>query len=159
MRIFQVLLALFAALALGSTAIGAPGEDERAPEFTIKLFDGSKVKLEDYRGKVLVINYWATWCAPCKAEMPMMSRFHEQNKDRGFEIIGVVTRDSVPKHKLRKVESLLSYPLASSLRGDYGTIDNSVPTTYVIDRKGVIRAVHAGSFSASEFRKIVEPLL
>lgn len=150
-----------AALVCLATLSGAsnPQEGERAPDFSVKLFDGSKMSLEDYRGKVVVINYWATWCAPCKAEMPMMSQFHERNKHRGFEIIGVVTQDSVPAYQLRTVEKLLSYPLAKSLRGDYGTVDRAVPTTYIIDRRGIIRDVQTGSYSASSFRAAVEPLL
>ena len=146
-------------LLLSVTAASNPKEGERAPEFKVKLFDGSERTLADYRGKVVVINYWATWCAPCKAEMPMMSQFHERNKHRGFEIIGVVTQDSVPAYKLKTVEKLLSYPLASRLRGDYGTVDRAVPTTYIIDRQGIIRDVQTGSYDARSFRAAVEPLL
>lgn len=149
-----------ATIGLFVAAPALPAETgQAAPDFTIKMFDGSKTRLDDYRGKVLVINYWATWCGPCKAEMPMMSRFHQRNKAKGFEIIGVVTRDSVPKYKLKKVEELLSYPLASSLKGKYGTIDGAVPTTYIIDRKGQVRHAKAGAFSETEFNRLILPLL
>lgn len=158
MKLVKFALVLMALLFV-PTAQATPDAGEMAPEFRIRLFDGSRVTLEDYRGKVLVINYWATWCGPCKAEMPMMSAFHARNKDRGFEIIGVVTRDSVSKRQLRRVEELLSYPLARNLNGDYGTIDSAVPSTYIIDREGRIRDARAGSYSGREFRAIVEPLL
>ena len=130
-----------------------------APQFSIKMFDGTKTSLADYRGKVLVINYWATWCGPCKAEMPMMSWYHRKYRDRGFEIVGVVTEDSVPKFQLRAVVAALSYPLASKLSGKYGIINNSVPTSYVIDRAGRIRYAKAGSFTPEEFIGVVGPLL
>ncbi len=152
-------LAVAAVLLAAQPALAQPKEGDAAPGFTLKLFDGSKKKLEDYRGKVLVINYWATWCGPCKSEMPMMSGFHRKFQDKGFEIVGVVTQDSVPKDKLKRVESLLSYPLASELKGNYGTVNNAVPTTYVIDRKGRVRSAKAGVFTAESFNALVVPLL
>ena len=152
-----VCSALIAASA--SAAAATPTVGQVAPPFSIKLFDGTKTTLADYRGKVLVINYWATWCGPCKSEMPMMSAFHRKNHDRGFEIVGVVTEDSVPKSQLARVVAALSYPLASKLTGKYGTINNSVPTSYVIDRAGRIRYAKAGSFSREEFIEVVGPLL
>ena len=142
-----------------SAAAPTPTVGQTAPPFSIKLFDGSKTTLADYRGKVLVINYWATWCGPCKAEMPMMSAFHRKHRDRGFEIVGVVTEDSVPKSQLTRVIAALSYPLASKLTGKYGIINNGVPTSYVIDRTGRIRYTKSGSFSTAEFSEVVLPLL
>lgn len=155
----RVLATAAISLALATPALAQPEEGDLAPDFTVKLFDGSKKTLEDYRGQVVVINYWATWCGPCKAEMPMMDAFHRKHKQRGFEILGVVTKDSVPKYKLKAVEKALSYPLASSLKGKYGLISDGVPTSYIIDRKGRIAFAKAGSFSGAEFNQIILPLL
>ena len=151
--------AVCGALIAASAGAATPTAGQVAPPFTIKLFDGSKTTLADYRGKVLVINYWATWCGPCKSEMPMMSAFHRKHRDRGFEIVGVVTEDSVPKAQLTRVIAALSYPLASKLTGKYGIINNGVPTSYVIDRAGRIRYAQARVFSAAEFNEVVLPLL
>ncbi len=129
-----------------------------APPFVLKMFDRSKRKLSDYAGKVVVINYWATWCTPCKAEMPMMSGYHRKNRWRGFEIVGVITKDSVAPSKLTKLAAVLSYPLATNLAGKYGILDG-VPTNYVIDRKGIVRYAKAGSFEDAEFAALIEPLL
>ncbi len=129
-----------------------------APEFIIKMFDKSERRLSDYKGKVLVINYWATWCAPCKAEMPMMSSYHRKHRWRGFEIVGVVTKDSVAPSKLIKLSAVLSYPLASNLKGKYGIL-GAVPTNYIIDRKGIVRYAKAGSFEDADFAALIEPLL
>ncbi len=136
-----------------SSLVGKP-----APPFVLKMFDKSERKLADYAGKVVVINYWATWCAPCKAEMPMMSGYHRKHRWRGFEIIGVITKDSVAPSKLAKLAAALSYPLATNLKGKYGILDG-VPTNYVIDRKGIVRYAKAGSFEDAEFVALIEPLL
>jgi cytochrome c biogenesis protein CcmG, thiol:disulfide interchange protein DsbE len=153
-----IYAAAIAILAPGA-AVAKPKTGEPAPTFEVKLFDGTKTTLETYRGKVLVINYWATWCGPCKAEIPMMSRVHELAKSRGFEIVGVVTKDSVSAKQLTKLSAVLSYPLASDLKGKYGLVDGAVPTNYVIDRKGVLRYAKAGSFESKEFLELINPLL
>ncbi len=149
-----VIVSLSAVQAQAKPKTGQP-----APAFEVKLFDGTKTTLDTYRGKVVVINYWATWCGPCKAEIPMMSRYHQLAKARGFEIIGVVTKDSVSPKQLSKLAAALSYPLASDLKGKYGLVDDAVPTNYVIDRKGVLRYAKAGSFELKEFLDLINPLL
>jgi cytochrome c biogenesis protein CcmG, thiol:disulfide interchange protein DsbE len=155
----SIILAATLVSLLATVVQARPKTGQPAPAFEIKLFDSTKVTLEDYRGKVVVINYWATWCGPCKAEIPMMSRYHQLAKARGFEIIGVVTKDSVSPKQLTKLSSVLSYPLASDLKGKYGLIDDAVPTNYVIDRKGVLRYAKAGSFETKEFIDLINPLL
>lgn len=154
-----VIATLFAALLIGATPRHTPEPGEVAPAFKLTTFDKRKVTLAQLKGKVVIINYWATWCGPCKAEMPMMHRYFKANQARGLEMFGVTTEDSVPKYQLKKLADLLSYPLSNRISGGYGAIDNSVPSTYIIDRKGVIRFAHKGAFSASEFKAAVDPLL
>ena len=132
---------------------------EAAPKFTITTFDNRKVKLDDLRGKVIVINYWATWCGPCKREMPLLDVFQRQFKDKGLEIFSITTEDSVPKKQLREVGSVLSFPLASSLRGNGYGLQNAVPTNYVIDRSGIVRHSKAGAFELDELNALLLPLL
>jgi cytochrome c biogenesis protein CcmG, thiol:disulfide interchange protein DsbE len=156
----RILLVFISCWFLSSAAFARqPKIGELAAPFTITLFDKRKVSIEELRGKVVLINYWATWCGPCKAEMPMMNDFHRKAKSRGFEIFGVVTKDSVPQYRLKALSAALSYPLASGLKGEYGTIGEAVPSTYVIDRKGVLRYAKAGSFDAAEFAELINPLL
>jgi cytochrome c biogenesis protein CcmG/thiol:disulfide interchange protein DsbE len=133
--------------------VGAP-----APPFTITTFAKQKVKLADLRGKVVVINLWATWCGPCKAEMPMMSAFHRRYHDQGFEIYGVTSEDSLPQYQLKRVSELLSYPLAKMSSSGYEILDG-LPTSYVIDRAGKVRYAKAGAFDKSEFEELILPLL
>lgn len=106
-----------------------------------------------------MINLWATWCGPCKAEMPMMSAVHDKLKDSGLQIFGVTTEGSVPPFQLKKLGALLSYPLARKLSGGSYPILDGVPTSYVIDRAGVVRYAKAGAFDGSEFVGIILPLL
>ena len=130
-----------------------------APDATVTRFDKSQIRLSQLRGKVVVINHWATWCGPCKAEMPMMSAFHRRHKDKGFEIFGVTTEDSVPPRQLQGVAAVLSYPLALKIGGGGYPILGGVPTTYVIDRKGIVRFAASGALEAADFHRLILPLL
>jgi cytochrome c biogenesis protein CcmG/thiol:disulfide interchange protein DsbE len=160
-HLWRGIVAAAMAASLASPCLAAAAKVGRpAPETTITLLDSGKVKLSELRGKVVVINHWATWCGPCKAEMPMMSAFHHRYKDAGFEIYGVTTEDSVEAYKLKKVSELLSYHLARRLSGDgYPLLDDGVPTSYVIDRAGIVRFAKEGAFDAQEFIDDIIPLL
>jgi thiol-disulfide isomerase/thioredoxin len=125
----------------------------------LTTYDKQKLKLRDLEGKVVVINWWATWCGPCKAEMPMMSAFHRRHKEEGFEIFGVTTEDSVPPRMLQRVSEALSYPLVLNFYGANYPILNGVPTSYVIDRHGIVRYAKAGAFDEAEFDAVILPLL
>lgn len=149
------------AIALTSAALaGTPKVGRQATDFTITTFAKQKVTRASIRGKVVVLNYWATWCAPCKAEMPMMDAFHRRHKEEGFEIYAITTEDSVPPRQLQRLASILSFPLSNKIRtSSYGLIRGAVPTSYVIDRAGNIRYAKAGAFNAREFEALILPLL
>ena len=156
----RLLFAPLAALLLLGAAPGkTPTPGFAAPPFTLTTFDKRKVTLAEMKGKVVVINYWATWCAPCKAEMPMMHRYFKANQARGLEMFGVTTEDSLSKTQLKTVSALLSYPLSNRMTGNYGSIDNAVPSTYIIDRKGVVRHAKKGAYTDREFKAALDPLL
>ncbi|APZ99442.1 hypothetical protein BWQ93_13820 [Sphingopyxis sp. QXT-31] len=156
----RLLLVPVAALLLLAAAPGkTPTPGYPAPAFTLTTFDKRKVTLAQMKGKVVVINYWATWCAPCKAEMPMMHRYFKVNQARGLEMFGVTTEDSVSKSQLKKVSDLLSYPLSNRMSRGYGSIDNAVPSTYIIDRKGIVRHAKKGAYTEREFKAALDPLL
>ena len=146
-----------AGLAVASTSADAkPKVGQPAPALTATTIDTQPFSLEALKGHVVVVNFWATWCAPCKREMPMMDSFYKQ---AGFEMIGITTMDSVPASGLKKLDAVLAYPLATRMNGrGYGAV-KSVPTSYVIDRRGVIRHIQVGAFDDSEFNAAVLPLL
>lgn len=151
-------LAVTAPFLVGAST-SVPKVGVAAPEFTLTTLAKRKVRLSELRGKVVIVNYWATWCAPCKAEMPMMHNYFRANQARGLEMFGVTTQDSVQPYQLQKLAAALSYPLAAKISGGYGAIGNAVPSTYIIDRKGVVRVARAGVFTAATFKAAVDPLL
>lgn len=147
-------LIVAAAPAAAKVKVGQP-----APAFTATTIDKQKLSLDNFKGQVLLLNLWATWCAPCKAEMPMIDRFYQRYNKAGFAAIGYTTEDSLPPYMLKKLDAVLSYPLAARFRGStYGPL-GGVPTSYVIDRKGVVRYAKSGSFDEAEFNALILPLL
>ena len=114
------------------------GSGEPAPDFEIELIDGEIVTLSDYRGEVVLLNFWGTWCPPCRAEMPALQRAWEEYKDRGVVFLGAAIYDE--KADVEKFAEAfgITYPLGIDLAGDL-TVDFKVtqfPTTFLIDREG-----------------------
>jgi len=137
-------------------------ERQAAPEFSLKDADGKTVRLSDYKGKVVLLDFWATWCGPCKIEIPWLKEFQRKFRDRGFEIIGVSMDDEGwPIVKPFVTELAINYRI---VLGDdttaqlYGGVD-SLPTTFVIDREGKIAVVHVGLTSKSEIENGIEQVL
>ncbi len=137
---------------------------KRAPDFSLKSIDGKKISLSDYRGKAVLINFWATWCAPCKIEMPWLVALRNQYAGEGFEILGVSEDDAdTPRSKLAKFgqEQGLNYPL---LLGDdavsrkYGGVE-FLPTSYFVGRDGKIVAETAGLVSKDEVEVSIKKAL
>jgi cytochrome c biogenesis protein CcmG/thiol:disulfide interchange protein DsbE len=141
-----------------------PAKDRKvAPDFALKDAKGATVRLSDYKGKVVLLDFWATWCGPCKIEIPWFMEFQQQFKDRGFTVLGVSMDeggwdDVKPYIEQRKI----NYPI---LLGDdvvdkaYGGLD-SLPTTLLIDRTGKIAAVHVGvDKGKDEIRDEIDHLL
>jgi cytochrome c biogenesis protein CcmG, thiol:disulfide interchange protein DsbE len=161
---------LTAALGLGlATAGGAgarawslfpaqPTVGKPAPGFIATLFSGGKVSLNDYRGQVLIVNVWATWCGPCRRELPLLEAFYRHTQEHGLRIIAVTSEGSVPDRELKPLAAALSFPLAHEVRGPYGDL-GAVPTSYVIDRAGVVRYAEAAAFDLDRLNEVLVPLL
>ena len=129
-----------------------------APPFTLTLVDGTTVTSTELRGQVIVLNYWATWCGPCKAELPMLNRVYQLRKDRGLRVFAVATEDSLPNYRLKKLFDLLAIPAVRKVKGPYGVLEG-VPTNYVIDRNGRVRLAQAGALDLADMNAKVLPLL
>ncbi len=106
---------------------------EPAPEAEMTLLDGSKVALSSLRGQVVVLNFWATWCAPCRVELPLLDGYYRRVERHGLRVFAVTTEDSVPLHRLKPVFATLALTPVKRVKGVYSGI-KAVPTNYVIDR-------------------------
>jgi len=120
-----------------------PQEGQPAPDFELVTLEGETVKLSDYKGKKVILNFWATWCPPCKAEMPHMQEFYEKNKEQGIEILAVnLTNLDNGKTDIKKfVEDYeLTFTIPLDEEGVVGMQYQSftIPTSYIIDTSGVI---------------------
>lgn len=155
-RIGRTLLVAAASIALVSAqkpTIGAP-----APDFELTMVDGSKLTLGDLRGNVIVLNFWATWCVPCRTELPLLDRYYELSKDRGLRVITIATEDSLPLYQLKKLFAVMKIPSARRIKGPYGTM-TGLPTNFVIDRAGRVRYAKAGAFDLADLNALLVPLL
>ena len=135
---------------------------QTAPEFSLKDLKGKRVRLGDYKGKIVLVNFWATWCVPCRAEMPELVRWQREYKAQGLQIIGI-TFEPYSAAEVRETTRKLkiNYPI---LLGNDEVVDlyeaNEVlPLTVVIDRDGNIRDRIKGIIDAEEFEKKIKPLL
>ncbi len=130
--------------ASGSTA---PEENATAPDFSLKTIDNTTVKLSDYRGKVVFLNFWATWCPPCRMELPSMEKLYENLKTQPFVILAVNVDESDPANVKNFVNSMnLTFPVLV----DDGSVSklynvNAIPTTFIIRKDGTIDAIVNGA--------------
>jgi cytochrome c biogenesis protein CcmG/thiol:disulfide interchange protein DsbE len=131
-----------------------------APTFSVFTFEFKKIQFEQMRGKVVILNYWATWCGPCRTELPMLNAYYQRHSSQDLLIFAVDSEDDPPKDKLQTLSKALSFPLVRHLTGKgYGIINQSWPSNYVIDRAGVIRFAQAGAFTSESLESVVTPLL
>jgi cytochrome c biogenesis protein CcmG, thiol:disulfide interchange protein DsbE len=129
-----------------------------APDFTATTLDGKKLTLADFKGQVLIINFWATWCTPCKKELPLLNAYYVLQQVHGLRVLTVTTENSAPINLLRPVAAAVSFPMVRYLRGPYQVM-TGVPTNYVIDRHGVLAYAGAGAFDLNDLNQILVPLL
>ncbi len=137
-------------------------ENRFAPSWQLKDLEGKSVKLADFKGKVVVLNFWATWCPPCRREIPDFVALQKQYADKGLVIIGVSLDEggaSVVKPFAKKMG--INYPV---VMGDQKTIAayggvQVVPTTFIIDKTGKLAAQHEGGADRATFEAEIKPLL
>jgi cytochrome c biogenesis protein CcmG/thiol:disulfide interchange protein DsbE len=138
------------------------GKRQSAPDFSLKDADGKAVRLSDYKGKVVLLDFWATWCGPCKMEIPWFMEFERKYKDRGFAVLGVsMDDDGWPAVKPFIQELSVNYRivLGDEKTGDmYGGIE-ALPTAFLIDREGRVAIEHVGVSSRRDFEDGIEKLL
>ncbi len=152
-----VLPRFLTALALGIWAVGiahgkVPGIGSPAPDFTLRSNSGKNLKLSEYRGQVVMINFWATWCAPCRQELPHLNRLYEQYRKAGFMLLGVNVDDNAKAAQDMtdhlRVRFPVLYDTTKQVSKRYDI--DAMPMTLIVDRDGKVRYLHRGYRSGVE---------
>lgn len=150
-----LLPALCGGRAQAATLVGHP-----APEIARADLHQTQVRLRDFRGRVVLLNFWATWCGPCRVEMPRFMQWQRQYGPRGLRVLGVSIDDSAPPVREFAAKLRVDYPIVMSdpkLGDRYGIF--GVPVTFLIDRHGIIRARFDGESDPAAMERTMQKLL
>ncbi len=159
---YVVVIAFLAFLGWGLVrAYQGPVEEGPAPDFTLTTFDGETIRLSDLRGQVVVINFWASWCPPCREEAPYLERTWRKYKDKGVMFIGVDYLDTEKKALEYLEEFDITYPngpdIGTRIADAYRI--KGVPETFFVDKQGNLRGVKIGPLRPPELDERIEALL
>jgi cytochrome c biogenesis protein CcmG/thiol:disulfide interchange protein DsbE len=152
----------------GAPAAGAPAASTCSPEkgvanfdITLKDMNGQDVRLADYKGKVVLLNFWATWCGPCRVEIPELVHLVDEHKSKGFEVIGVSIDDTPEQLRTFAADMKMNYPsllMRDELEESFGPMW-ALPTTFIIDRAGSICMKHMGPVTKEMVEREITGLL
>ena len=137
-----LLVTVFAATSLASSGL----EGQLAPDFALKSSTGENLRLSEYRGNVVMINFWATWCGPCRQEMPLLDELYVRYERVGFSLLGVNIDDD-SRRAMQMIEELgVSFPVLFDARKEVSRLYEveAMPVTVLVDRAGNVRYVHHG---------------
>ena len=126
--------------------------DTAAPGFTLQSRDGRAVSLAQFKGDVVIINFWASWCGPCRQEMPLLDSIYKQYKDMGFTMIGLNVERNPHDANAWLLKTPVSYPILYDTKSQVSQLYHvqAMPTTVIIDRQGIVRFVHNGYLPGDE---------
>lgn len=156
---------------LSAALLAAPGiaaDDgaslgQPAPALVVQQLDGQTFDLARERGKVVIVNFWATWCSPCRAEMPLLDSFYQRYRARGLVLIGVSVDDAQDRAEVVRVMQRRSYPaaLAASAKTNGFGPPLAVPMTWIVDRTGTVRArlLAGNAVTEQSLTQAIVPLL
>jgi thiol-disulfide isomerase/thioredoxin len=151
LKLWLIIMILGIALTAGCHK-NSPGEEIAAPDFHLKSPEGSALSLSALRGRPVLLNFWATWCPPCRAEMPLLQQVYNDPawQARGLVILAVDLKESGEDVSKFMAENSLSFTALLDTTGAIGDLYNirSVPTTYIIDKDGIIKNVRIGAFAS-----------
>lgn len=177
-RLMALMMIGFGFLALGisfliltdqSTSAASTGDfstvpvqmDFPAPELNLTTLGGDPVSLADYLGNVVLVNLWATWCPPCREEMPTLEAFYEKYKSEGFILIGINQGETLPQVNPFATEFKLTFPIWLDTGSEAGRVFETMnlPSSYVIDRAGRVRLMWIGGISKKNLEKYVPDII
>ena len=134
---------------------------EAAPDFSLQTLDGRTVELSDYQGQVVLLNTWATWCPPCRAEMPDLEAYYREHQADGFVVLAVNSQESADTVAAYLEDHDFTFPVLLDTDGvvmkRYGI--HGLPTSFFIDRDGNVHGVWSGQLSPARLRELVDPIL
>lgn len=175
MKKLTLISCLFLLLAMGPSVPGntsggsiSPMDSDslinsRAPDFALRDMTGKNVTLSAFKGKVVLLNFWATWCPPCRAEMPSLNKLYQEKKSRGFEVIAISTDRSLSSVKDFLEKNKVSFPVLFDGDRTAAKVYRvfSMPTTFLIDRNGTIVEKFYGEYNwtEAETKSKIEKLL
>jgi len=156
-RISKSMAIALATLSLAAANVSAVSLQEAAPDFTLKSLEGSNLRLNEYRGQVVLINFWASWCGPCRQEMPLLDRLHHRYEDTGFAVLGVNVEGVAEPAQEIVSKTNVTFPILIDDGQKVSEMYNlqAMPSTVVVDRDGVIRYIHHG-YKPGDEAKYVE---
>ncbi len=140
--IIALVFSVFAASSLASSGM----EGQPAPDFALKSSTGENLRLSEYRGDVVMINFWATWCGPCRQEMPLLDALYSRYQRVGFSLLGVNIDDD-SRRAMQMIEELgVSFPVLFDARKEVSKLYEveAMPVTVIVDREGKVRYIHHG---------------
>ena len=149
-----IILAIFAASSLASSTL----EGQSAPDFVLKSSAGDNLRLSEYRGDVVMINFWATWCGPCRQEMPLLDDLYSRYQRVGFTLLGVNIDDD-SRRAMKMIEELgVKFPVLFDDGKDVSKLYavEAMPVTVLVDREGTVRHVHHGYKPGYEEKYLTE---
>jgi peroxiredoxin len=161
--VWGAVLGLAVGLAGCTVPSNSPGSSQPAPQFSLPNLDGEQVSLKDFANKVIVVDFWATWCGPCREEIPHFNKLYEDYRGKGFEIVGISMDTEGPETIKKFAKDLrMEYTLVignDDVAQDFGGVVG-LPTTFIIDRKGNIVKKYRGFQPAfmQEIEKTVKEL-
>lgn len=159
-NLLTCLMCLFLAMNMAHA-----GETKKvaAPDFTLKSMNGSNVRLSELKGDVILLNFWASWCGPCRTEMPLLNKLHNKYKRIGFTVLGVNVEESNTAALAFLDENKVSFPILwdskNTVSKQYNVL--AMPTTVMIDRDGQVRYIHKGFQDGDErvYKKVIKKLV
>ena len=162
-RTFTALIALLFSLLLSIPSVQAAELNKPAPDFTLKGLDGKNLKLSEYVGNVVFLNFWASWCAPCREEMPLLDALHQKYKDLGFVVLGVNVEEQTDLARSYISRRPVKFPILLDPQNQVSKAYNviAMPTSVLIDRSGNMRYLHQGYKAGDEaqYSKMVKKLI
>ena len=162
MSVFNKIALLLIVLTLASAVFAQSETAEKAPSIALKDLKGKTVRLEEFKGKVVLLNFWATWCVPCRAEIPDLVKWQKEHQAEGLQIIGI-TYPPTSKVKVRNFarQNKVNYPVLFGSKSTKALFDSgdTMPYSVIIDRDGNIRSRIQGIIFDDEFDEKIKPLL